>query len=85
MIRVVRRSTVAVALVALTALTSCDAVGIPVASPSASAPPGPGGSSVAPNPQAVAQARADLAKIPVRTIPGKDPSYEREKFGDAWS
>ncbi len=85
MIGAVRQSTVAIALAAITALTSCDAVGIPVASPSVSTPPGTGGSPTAADPQAVARARADLAKIPVRTIPGKDPSYEREKFGDAWS
>lgn len=84
-IRAVRQSSVALALAAITVLTSCDAVGVPVASPSVSAPQGTGGGSGTANPKAVARARAALAKIPVRTIPGKDPSYEREKFGDAWS
>jgi len=86
-----RCSTVAVVVVALAALTSCDASELPTvgqSGPSASATPGapvPGGGTQASDRQAVARARADLATIPVRTIPGKDPSYEREKFGDAWS
>ncbi len=86
MIRAARRSTVYIALVAVTALTSCDATGLPIASsPPPSASAGTGGGAQVVDPQAVAKARADLSKIPVRTVPGKDPSYDRDKFGDAWS
>lgn len=76
----------AAALTAGAALTGCDGEGLPAPggpSPTVSLPPVTGGG--ASGPRAVAQARADLGAIPVRTVPGRDPSYEREKFGDAWS
>jgi hypothetical protein len=38
-----------------------------------------------PNRAAVAKAKQELAAERIATIPGKDASYEREKFGDAWS
>jgi hypothetical protein len=77
------------AVLAGTALTGCEVSGLPVSAPTPSAtgvsqpPPVAGGG--ASTPQAVAQARAALATIPVRTIVGRDPSYDREKFGDPWS
>jgi len=74
------------ALVIGAVLTGCDADELPTlgqpASGASTAPTTGGGAQTA---QAVARARADLAAIPVRTIPGKDPSYERELFGDPWS
>lgn len=88
-------STVAILVAAALAGSGCDATGAPsfddpfaTASPSeppASGAGAPGGTAPAASHRAAAQARADLATIAVRTIPGRDPSYDREKFGDAWS
>ncbi|MFG1923992.1 HNH endonuclease family protein [Cryptosporangium sp. NPDC048952] len=43
------------------------------------------GSVADPSAASISQARSTLGKLRVTTIPGKDASYERDKFGDAWS
>jgi hypothetical protein len=68
------------------AVSGCDSVVI--GQPGATASPGGPGATAGPAqpvPQSAAQAAADLAAIPVRSIPGRDPSYRRDAFGDAWS
>lgn len=79
---------VAGSILAGTALTSCDATGVPTLgepAPSATSGAPATGAGAQAGPGAIAQARADLAAAPIRTIPGKDPSYERTAFGDAWA
>jgi hypothetical protein len=71
---------VAVAAVAL-AVTACE----PLALPAGEGTAAPAASTSAGAPASAGTALAELAAIPVRTIPGRDPSYEREAFGDAWS
>ena len=58
----------------------------PTTTASASAqPPAADGSGGSVKPSTLAEARKKLAALKVKTIPGRDPSYERDKFGDAWS
>jgi hypothetical protein len=76
----------AAAILLCAALASCDSAGNPIlsepsSSVSASAPP----TSPQLTRAAVNAATTALATIPVRPIPGRDPSYKREAFGDAWS
>lgn len=52
------------------------------ASAPVSAADGSGGSVTA---STLADARKKLAALKITTIPGKDASYERDAFGDAWS
>jgi hypothetical protein len=69
------------------ALTACSAE-LPLTGPTQSTTAGAGvgaGPAPATTAAAVRAAAADLASIPVRPIPGRDPSYRREAFGDAWS
>ncbi|SHM45667.1 HNH endonuclease family protein [Cryptosporangium aurantiacum] len=66
----------------------CSETGLPVLDPTttagASAPAEPG--SVAdPTPASVTRARTALDGLTVKSIPGKDSSYERDAFGDSWS
>ncbi|WP_035856883.1 HNH endonuclease family protein [Cryptosporangium arvum] len=43
------------------------------------------GSVADPSAASVSQAQSTLGKLQVKRIPGKDASYERDKFGDSWS
>jgi hypothetical protein len=70
----------AAVLAAIVAATGCEPLDVPTATQS-SAPVAP----LASAPASAAGASAELATIPVRSIPGRDPSYRREAFGDAWS
>lgn len=79
---------VGMALAALLAGSGCEGIQVldptTTSSAAASVPADPG--SVAnPSKASIAQAKTSLGKLAVKTIPGKDASYERDKFGDAWS
>ncbi|MFI5956929.1 HNH endonuclease family protein [Cryptosporangium sp. NPDC051539] len=81
---------VSMALAAVLAGAGCDGIEFvdPAASatgtPAAQVPADPG-SVAKPSKSSIAQARKTLSGMTIKTIPGKDPSYERDKFGDAWS
>jgi hypothetical protein len=86
--RLVAAASVLAALAGLSVGAGCSETGLPViettAGASASAPADPG--SVAnPDRGAVAQARTALGALAVKTIPGRQESYERDAFGDSWS
>lgn len=75
-------------LAALGVAAGCDGTGLPISASTsgavASAAADPGG-VVTPTAASVTLAKKELAAERVATIPGKLASYEREKFGDAWS
>lgn len=84
-----RRALVTAPLVAImVAGVGCSETGLPAlestATAVASAPADPG-SVTNPDPAAVRQARTALGTLTVKTIPGRDESYERDAFGDTWS
>ncbi|TQS44897.1 HNH endonuclease [Cryptosporangium phraense] len=78
------------ALAAVLSAAGCE--GIEFVDPAASASgtsaaqvPADPGSVAKPSKTSIAQAKRSLSAITIKTIPGKDPSYDRDKFGDAWS
>jgi hypothetical protein len=80
------RTLVIAGVLALTgpALSSCSALptGEVPPAPVASQPSGTGSPPARP---AVSAASNELARIPIKPIPGRDKSYRRDAFGDSWS
>ncbi|WP_345733776.1 HNH endonuclease family protein [Cryptosporangium minutisporangium] len=90
--RNIRRSRLVAACTMVAVLVlgaGCSETGLPVLEPTTSAGASgtadAGGNAGSVKPSTLSQARQQLGSLEIKTIPGRDSSYERDAFGDSWS